>query len=113
MLEALLKRSDAEEQVLRWWHLDRRGAQLRWAFIRLLPRASMPLTLAVAVCLGVAAVVPVFLMLSVGWAISDIGAAVGHGLASAGAESLTLDLVPRRGPVHVVARRCVTDHTDW
>jgi ATP-binding cassette, subfamily B, bacterial len=88
-----LERSDTEEQVLRWWHLDRRGTQLRWAFVRLLPRASLPLTLAIAVCLGVAAVAPVFLMLSVGWAISDIGTALGHGPASPGAESLTLDLV--------------------
>ena len=107
MLEALLKRSDAEEQVLRWWHLDRRGARLRWAFIRLLPRASMPLTLAVAVCLGVAVVVPVFLMLSVGWAISDIGAAVGHGPASAAAESLTLDLV-RVGALFTLLRVVVS-----
>ena len=63
----------------------------------------MPLTLAVAVCLGVAVVVPVFLMLSVGWAISDIGAAVGHGPASATAESLTLDLIRVGGYLHVVA----------
>ena len=56
----------------------------------MLPRASISLTLAVAVCLVVAAVVPLFLMLSVGWSISDIGAVVGRGSASAGAKSLTL-----------------------
>jgi ATP-binding cassette, subfamily B, bacterial len=90
---APLKRQSDEDRALRWWHLDRQGAQLRWAFIRLLPRSSLPLTLGVSVCLVVAAVVPVFLMLSVGWSISDIGAAVGHGSGSRGAESLTLDLV--------------------
>ena len=73
----------------------------------MLPRASLPLTLAIAVCLGVAAVAPVFLMLSVGWAISDIGTAIGHGAASPGAESLTLDLV-RVGALFTLLRVVVS-----
>jgi ATP-binding cassette, subfamily B, bacterial len=67
----------------------------------------MPLTLGVALCLVVAAAVPVFLMLSVGWSISDIGAAVGHGPASPSAESLTLDLV-RVGALFTLLRVVVS-----
>jgi ATP-binding cassette subfamily B protein len=121
-------------QSLRWWRIDRRSMRLRWDFIRLLPKSSRPLTAALVVSLATRAVLPLFLMISVGRAASAVEAAVKNGAGSVAAHHLFVDLLvvgilfaialatgPLLNPIAdqlglrvraLVFRRCMSAHLD-
>src|ERR1700722_13916315 len=84
---------EQDESLLHWWRLDRRGMRLRWELIKLLPAASLSLTIGMLLVLAISSITPPFLMISVGRAVSAVGPAVRAGNGSGAARHLFVDLI--------------------